>query len=255
MLVSASKSAVLAQLVDLDRLLESHCGVVFSLQPYKLRATSFYELGQSLLPQRDKSAGENSSESHRGKEWDEALITALMLVFKSQIKNFPDNIFWDSDFLFATFVSIQEPNMLVAIAETLDKLQSVYGIHSPIRFQFLHDFTYGFDWARWVAKNPEERKQTGLFTPAFLQHLYDRHLELLTLISQNDSKYGPLADSEHRNPYRFPRDPKQEQKTLHHMALKGLIPVPAWQTQPQAQWQHDYTRLREDLGKSGSRFN
>jgi len=97
-------------------------------------------------------------------------------------EHFPDNIFADLDFLAAALLNQarrcanQDPQIsatspsqnLVELFARIVKLIELYGRHSSIRFRYAHDFLYGFDWARWVDKNPQMRSAVGPFDIEFL---------------------------------------------------------------------------------------
>ena len=91
--------------------------------------------------------------------------------------------------------------------ELLVDVQARYGARSAIRFRYVHDFIYGYDWARWVAREPETRTAIGPYDPVFLQRMRHRADELLELIQTNDKNYPQLEQNISRNPFGFSREP------------------------------------------------
>ena len=80
--------------------------------------------------------------------------------------------------------------------ELLVDVQARYGARSAIRFRYVHDFIYGYDWARWVAREPETRTAIGPYDPVFLKRMRDRADELLELIA-DERRELPTARAEH----------------------------------------------------------
>jgi hypothetical protein len=173
-------------------------------------------------------------------------------------KHFPENIFVDLDRLSVSLASTLREGGAEAAreqAERLVSLHSLFGGQTAIRFRYVHDFLYGFDWARWVAREPRGRRTVGPFDREFLVYSEERARELLALIAQDDPKYGTLEPREHRNPFPFRRDPEAERAILSALAADGAIPVAAWSVEPLAVWDRPYALMREakaqSLGLSG----
>jgi hypothetical protein len=124
-------------------------------------------------------------------------------------------------------------------------VQALYGVHSAIRFRYVHDFIYGYDWARWVAREPQARAAIGPYDPIFVQRMRDRSAELLALIHANDDTYPPLAPNAARNPFGFSREPAAESALLFKLASADLIPVEAWRADSVPNWNRPYGELRE----------
>ncbi|NRA45349.1 MAG: hypothetical protein HRU09_10390 [Oligoflexales bacterium] len=218
-----------------DRKLKKHQPKPLSLDPNKETITPFVELGKAhILPGSDP-------------ELVRTAITGFCAIVDSQLYHYPENIFWDFDYLFKTIITLKNPEACKNYCQTIVDLQKGYGIHSKIRFQYMHDFTFGFDWARWVAKDPENRKTIKPLDIAFLAYLKQRQTELIELIAHNDEKYPKLDTDAPRNPYKFARTPEAEKKLHMQLATKGLVPLEAWKAEPVAQWDEDYTGIREKL--------
>jgi hypothetical protein len=215
-----------------------------SLHPERPRASSLRELGGRSL-KRDDSAGLK-------REFAECLSSIALSI----AEHFPENIFWDLDFLAASLIAQVrdaiaeggEKAGLVRLCETTELLvdvQARYGAGSPIRFRYVHDFIYGYDWARWVAREPQTRTAIGPYDPIFVQRMRDRSKELLQLIAANDETYPSLEANVARNPFGFSREPEAETALLFQLARAELIPVEAWRSDPIPQWNRPYGELRE----------
>ena len=215
--------------------LRNHQAQPLSLSPSKDTITPFTQLGEEhIKPDSDPNLLQ-------------AAVSGFCAIVSSQINHFPENIFWDFDHLFYIIFSLKSPLECQRYCQSIVELQEGYGIHSKIRFQYMHDFTFGFDWARWVAKAPESRAEIGPLDPVFLAYLKQRQNELIELIKQNDTKYPTLETDAPRNPYQFARTPEAEKKLHMTLATKGLIPLEAWKAKPTAKWNEDYTSIRENL--------
>lgn len=208
-----------------------------SLCPHRSTATSFTVLEQQIA-------------------WpDEALHQAVGRCFsaivQAQITAFPENIYWDFDYMMHYLVQCAakatDPLEYVARFEKqLVRLMDLFGQHSIIRFRYVHDFSYGFDWARWVKKAPEKRKTVAPFSFTFLDYIECRGGELLDLIVQNDAKYHQIEGAQHRNPFGFSREPADERRLLDGMARDELIPVKLWDQTQQPNWRPLYSHIRKE---------
>ena len=55
-------------------------------------------------------------------------------------------------------VQPSEAELLVADRfARMARLQHAYGRDTPIHFSYVHDFVYGYDWAKWVARGTDTR--------------------------------------------------------------------------------------------------
>lgn len=226
---------------EIDFLFQKQEVTRYSLAPEKTIATSFQVLGNQLL-----SSG-----------IDQSLFAHFCLSFyeinKAQLYHFPQNIFWDTDYLFFNaFKEIIEANnnleYLVKYTDLMLKLLALFGKHSSIKFRYLHDFTYGFDWAKWVKKDIETRKGIQPFSFEFLQRMYARGKELELLIEENDTKYHQLGvEQQFRNPFLFVRNPKEETSLLKQLVQTELIPIKAWEINITPVWQKNYQTERNRL--------
>ncbi len=171
---------------------------------------------------------------------------ALVRVEEALATSFPENLFLDLDLLAATLARLTTDDAVVRSADLVCKLGSVFGA-PPIRFRYAHDFLYGFDWCRWVAKDPSSRGHVGPFDLPFLEYLRSRAEELKGLIDEGDAKYGPIADETYRNPFGFSREPADEGALCVALAERDLLPVLAFDVNGRARWDRPYASLREEL--------
>ena len=129
----------------------------------------------------------------------------------AQQENFPDNIFWDLDFLVESvlregLVRRWKRGGIRERFERMTELQRLYGRGAAIRFRYGHDFIYGYDWAKWRKRTQSDFSKAagpGPFSLPFLDYLRDRGHELLALIAKDDRKYPTLSEGEQRNPFSF----------------------------------------------------
>jgi hypothetical protein len=140
-----------------------------------------------------------------------------------------------------------DPSDLLARAEQICRLQKLYGQNSIICFRYVHDFVYGFDWAKWVLRDPETRNVHGPFSGAFLDYIENRAHELIDLIHNDDEKYPKLESGEPRNPFVFSREPDDERRLFMTLAERDLIPVRAWTFDTTPVWNRPFAALRAEM--------
>lgn len=180
----------------------------------------------------------------------EAFAHGVADVADAILENFPDNIFWDLDGVLSTLwggpcadergdASVRE------VTRAMVELQEMFGRHGPIRFRYAHDFLLGYDWARWVRRDPASRAGIGPFDRAFLDRMRRRGGELLALIDDDDRKYPRLDGPEHRNPFGFSREPGDEARLLEDLAARALVPVRVWSREATPRWDQPFAELRE----------
>ena len=232
MTVFASALSILDQA---DRRIEAAIGVRCSLAPDREHARSLAEVGKVLLVPEIGP--------HRARSFAEALAR----VAETFARDYPENIFWDLDHVAARLLASGEQLEIDALAGRLISLAERFGIRSEIRFRYLHDFIFGFDWARWVARSPEERSAVGPFDGEFLTYLEQRQAELVELIEQDDEKYGRLEPEIYRNPFLFSRDPPEERRLHRVLSERGLIPVKGWTLTGEQRWEQPFAALRDEV--------
>jgi hypothetical protein len=185
-----------------------------------------------------------------------AFATALEGIALAQVASFPGNLFWDLDFPAARLLDLArgEPELAVSrlehTAARFAALQRGFGAASKIRFRYAHDFIYGFDWARWVQREPAARSAVGPFEPPFLAYLLDRGEEIVRLVEQDDAKYPKLSPGEARNPFGFTREPADEERLHRDLAERGLVPVEAWRRDAVPRWDLPFAALREERARA-----
>jgi hypothetical protein len=178
----------------------------------------------------------------------ETLVIGLGRIEAAIERHFPENLFADLDRVAVVLDALRTREgdaAALARADRIAEVHAVFGQETPLRFRYAHDFLYGFDWARRVARDPSTRSAVGPYDEAFLAYSMDRAAELCALVARNDRKYGPLERGAHRNPFPFRRDLEAE-RTLHRaLAADGAIPVRAWDPGGQPVWDRPFTALRE----------
>lgn len=234
-----TSDVLLGKLEALDASVRRAHGPLGTLDPNKEEATPFRVLGERAL--RTEATPETLV------AFGEALIT----VVEAACVNFPGNLFWDHDFLAAALLrQAHESNRgpaeyLRGAGEFLADLYALFGRETPISFRYAHDFLYGFDWARWVKRDPRARENVGPFDEAFLEYSRARGHELLALIETNDTKYPQLEEGLARNPFAFSREPAVEHALHRDLARRGYVPVQAWDPRGLAIWDRPFTEIRE----------
>jgi len=218
-----------------DQAVDAVAGERRSLRPGGGRATSLEALAAWMFTVEPRS------------DRVEAACEALSAVAAAQVEHFPETLFWDVDLLAAVLLeaSARSPAALAALTAATVSIEAQFGRRSVIRFRYAHDFSYGFDWARWVARAPVAREGIGPFDLAFLVSMARRGEELVELIEGNDRKYPPLPDGRPRNPFIFSRDPAHELALFQSLASDGLIPVEAWGVTGKVLWNKPFLALRD----------
>jgi len=207
-----------------------------------VRCRSFAGWG-SLSPERDRAHLPSELLARAPSSERESLIPILAEITDALCESFPANLFCDLDGM--TQHLLTRPSAERApLGRRIAHLHQTFGAE-PIRFRYVHDFLYGFDWARWVAREPQLRASVGPYDEAFLSYLEQRSGELVALIENDDRKYPQLRTEGHRNPFPFSREPDAEARLHRSLAQKGLIPVAAWSLDARAVWDQPFARLRE----------
>lgn len=184
----------------------------------------------------------------RDAAWEGALHAGLVALERAQAEAFPENIFGDLDFVAASVLAqARAANSVALVQELLERmcgLQVLYGESTPIRFRYVHDFTYGYDWAKWVRREPTRDGSVGPFDLEFLIYMEARGHELLELIAADDRKYPSLKGPEHRNPFVFSREPAAETRLFPELAQRGLLPVETWRLDARPRCDRPFADLR-----------
>lgn len=180
------------------------------------------------------------------------LAATALAVAEAQLEAFPENLFWDFDFYLASIHSRAASlgdyaGELQAVTAVTVDLMRIYGQQSVIRFRYVHDFMYGFDWARWVRRDPETRASVKPFDIEFLRQSERRGHDIQALIEADDRWYPQLSDGAVRNPFPFSREPEQELRLYRLLADRNAIPVQAWRVDAAPDAGRDFDELREDV--------
>ncbi|WP_437288218.1 ferrochelatase [Sorangium sp. So ce406] len=178
-----------------------------------------------------------------------AFVRALGEVICAVADNFPDNIFWDLDYLACCMWQAGSAPAIGDFSRRVVALCLGFGNKSKLRFRYAHDFLYGYDWARWVMRKPDERAGVGPFDLAFFDYLDGRQQALVELVASNDRKYSQLNGREFRNPFSFIREPREESQLHHLLAQVDLIPLKAWRLDGERRWDLPFTELRAKLAE------
>jgi hypothetical protein len=212
-----------------------------SLNPNRNLITSFREIGDLIA--------ENTCDLNV----IDCMSQTLEKIIRSQLINFPENIFWDFDLMVSSLLEqalIAEDGPIVfleSFGRKIELLMDMFGCRGGIRFRYVHDFMYGFDWARWVKKDPNNRSKRKPFSPIFLDYLLAKGQEILSSISIDDKRYHHISSRSFRNAFCFPREPKDEYRLLTYLADYGLIPVNAWNWNAEPIWNKPFDEIREQV--------
>jgi hypothetical protein len=182
-----------------------------------------------------------------------AVARGLCEIAGAIARSFPNNLFADLEVLVGVLERGGAHHGGAWVGETaarIAELHDAFGCETTIRFRYVHDFLYGFDWARWVRSDPGARAGIGPFDEGFLRHAQRRAGELEALIACDDTKYPRIPRGVDRNPFPFHRDPPAEERLLGDLAARGWIPVEAWRRDPQPDWRRDFVSERERTAAS-----
>lgn len=213
--------APLDRFAALDRLIADRRISRRTLDPSREAALGFVEIAEVLDLSR-----------HDARLVDALASLATELV-NAVAEHFPENVFGDYAALVEACLlaaeGADEPvHTLEETARVLVDLQALFGCTSTVRFRYVHDFLYGYDWAKWVQRDPASRASIGPYAMPFLKHMHQRGRELLELIAVNDRTYPQLRDAKPRNPFRFDREPASEIAIHQALALRDELPVRAY---------------------------
>lgn len=210
----------------------------------------------SVAPDRDvptsfKKLGEGAAGLIREEERLREIAFYLQEIVAAVLRNFPENIFWDFDYLTSVLVAAAledkhtNEKTLAATAEKIVLLNDIFGENTRIRFRYVHDFLYGYDWAKWVGKSPGKNANVQPYDIPFLDYMIQRGKELFELIAANDSKYHKLRGAGHRNPFGFSREPEAEKQLFRQLAREDQMPLVAWEFNGAVEWQRPFAEIRK----------
>ncbi|MEH2076716.1 MAG: hypothetical protein V7K57_20335 [Nostoc sp.] len=225
----------------IDEILAQQSIHLLSLNPQKTLSTSFAKLENLITEQNtDIQLLINIQET-------------LESIVHTQLQNFPENIFWDFDFLVSTMIrqalAADEGAIpfLKVFGEKMVTLIEMFGNKTEIRFRYVHDFIYGFEWARWVQKEPQNRAHIEPFSLVFFDYLLVKGKELVQRINHGQVTSYKLCDTGYRNPFTFSREPEDEYRLLTYLAEEQLIPVAVWNWNASPVWNKPFQEMRQQL--------
>ncbi|MBN3959790.1 hypothetical protein [Nostoc sp. NMS8] len=225
----------------IDEILAQQSVNLLSLSPEKTLITSFAELGNFI------------TEENTGIKIIITLQETLESIVRTQLENFPENIFWDFDFLVSSMLrqALTADEGAVQFLKTFGakmvSLTEMFGNKTEMRFRYVHDFIYGFEWARWVQKEPQNRAHIEPFSLIFFDYLLVKGKELLQRINHGQVVSYKLCDTGYRNPFTFSREPKDEYRLLTYLAEEQLIPVAVWNWNASPVWNKPFQEMRQQL--------
>ncbi|MHC5595165.1 MAG: hypothetical protein ACYTXC_04240 [Nostoc sp.] len=225
----------------IDEILAHQSVNLLSLSPQKTLITSFAKL-ENLI-----------AEENTDIQILRTLQETLESIVRTQLQNFPENIFWDFDFLVSSMLrqalSADEGAVpfLKVFGEKMIRLTEMFGNKTEMRFRYVHDFMYGFDWARWVQKEPQNRAHVEPFSLVFFDYLLAKGKELLQRINHGQVISYKLCETGYRNPFTFSREPEDEYRLLTCLAEEQLIPVAAWNWNTNPVWNKPFQEMRQQL--------
>jgi hypothetical protein len=225
------------ELIDELERLEPLLGARASLSPDRVRAPTPRELAEQV------TSGQGDEARLR------AFTEGLAAIVHALAEDFPDNIFWDLDYPARCLWDAGSPRDMEVFARRVVTLCRGFGARSPLRFRYAHDFFFGFDWARWVSREPSQRAATRPFDAPFFDYLEVRLEELVELVASNDAKYSRLQGAEFRNPFGFSREPDEEARLHQALAREDLIPVKAWRLDGDPRWDLPFADLRTETAR------
>lgn len=175
-----------------------------------------------------------------------ALARGLATITTAQADSFPDNLFADVDYLAVNLArrardTVDPPAYIAETSAQVVLLQHLFGLGTAINFRYTHDFAYGYDWAKWVAREPTTRARVLPFDREFLTHMERRAGEMLAQIHDEE---GDVPTGEARNPFPFDREPAAEAALHRALADRGELPLAAWDPDARPVWDRPYAALR-----------
>ncbi len=181
------------------------------------------------------------------------LAFQLERILISVFHHFPENIFWDFDFLIHRLAknSLVSKDYNVGLNIYTNKLIAIFeifGAHSPIKFRYIHDFVYGFDWLKWMLEKRTPTETEDPFGLDFLNYIHNRGLELVSLIQKNDTNY-PDLEGIYRNPFLFVRSTDEEICLHQDLSESGKIPIEAWNVFAIPKHDLNYSQFRLERSK------
>lgn len=232
--------SALTPFVALDRSIAGRGLSRRTLDPSRKEARSFEEIACALAFE------------DRDRRIVEAIAVLARELVGAVAEHFPENRFADYAALVEACVVAAERSAdpVATVCETgraLVELQALFGRHSSVRFRYVHDFLYGFDWAKWVQRAPDDHAGTDPYDQVFLRFMLGRGAEMLALIAADDRTYPRLRDERPRNPFRFDREPEAEDAIHLTLAARDALPVRAYRLSTEGPARGDWSRAYQEI--------
>ncbi len=227
----------------------THASPLTRVQAFDTALDALPQGASSLCPGRGRATRLTTLVTKHAESEEAPLLAACLAdIGEAELLGFPANLFWDFDYFVAAVVRAARTSgdyvgYLAEVSELVVSLMELYGARSAIRFQYAHDFTYGFDWARWRSRGLCD-SDTLPFDLEFLRMSKDRASELLEMIAQGHDRYPPIPADAWRNPFSFSRQPVYEARLYRDLAARGMMPVEAWNADAQPDWTRAYDEFR-----------
>ena len=126
--MSSGRESALRRLTEMDARFQTTVPIPLSMHPARTRATSLHDIGEALLTD----------------DLDPSLMQAfadgLCLMVVTKVDQFPDNIFWDVDYLAACLLRLGEAHAIRDVTAHIVTLHEGFGRSSVINFRYVHDF-------------------------------------------------------------------------------------------------------------------
>ncbi len=185
-------------------------------------------------------------------DWNLGLEAGIVSITEQILIDFPNNIFWDLDFLFLDLAKTFRNQMQQNETSFDNKIKRIcelfhlFGMHSPIKFRYVHDFIYGYDWYKWIMEKKLGNQNPDPFGFDFLDYIFQRGIELCQLIDENDKKY-PNLEGQFRNPFLFSRNSFDEKKLMETLRDTNDLPILAWDWNSKPKFEKNYSKLRLEV--------
>ncbi|TGN14038.1 hypothetical protein [Leptospira ilyithenensis] len=222
---------------EIDRFVDLKYPSRRTLCPAKNQVTRFEEIGNQI-----SDLLQNETNWKYSAEVTSKIVHSVM-------DHFPENIFWDFDYMIMKIVNNSidpEQDFLQSMSLTAGKILnifSIFGKNSAIKFRYIHDFIYGYDWLKWILEKKQPGDETDPYGVCFLDYIGHRGMEMISLVGKNDTNY-PELNGEYRNPFLFSRSDEDEINLLTNLARSGNIPIEAWDRYANPKSDRNYSKIR-----------
>ncbi|BDA79390.1 hypothetical protein LPTSP3_g23200 [Leptospira kobayashii] len=222
---------------EIDRFLDLRYPTRRTLCPNRNQVTRFEEIGNQIS---DLLGNEQ--------DWKHSAEITYKIV-DSVVDHFPENIFWDFDYMIMKIVgnsAYSEQGFRQSMDLTVEKILNIFfifGKNSSIKFRYIHDFIYGYDWLKWMLEKKHPGDEIDPYGVSFLDYIGHRGMEMISLIAKNDSNY-PELNGLYRNPFLFSRSDEDEIHLLKDLAASGNIPIEAWDRYANPKSDRNYSKIR-----------